>query len=90
MLSDVAGFAFVTRGKDYTVLEHPLIQARLHLPPDQSQQRPESQTVRCLYDCPPIPVGTAGHTGQIDEPSSHFFAIAQSVSRLLFLTLGRA
>ena len=60
VLSDVAGFAFVTRGKDYTVLDHPLIQARLHLPPDQSQQRPESQTVRSLYDCPEVPVGSEG------------------------------
>ena len=31
-LSEVAGFAFVTRGKDYSVLDHPLVQARLHLP----------------------------------------------------------
>jgi hypothetical protein len=60
VLSDVAGFAFVTRGKDYSVLDHPLIQARLHLPPDQFQQRPESQTVRSLYDCPQVPVGPEG------------------------------
>ena len=60
VLVDVAGFAFVTRGKDYKVLDHPLVQARLHLPPDQVQQRPESQTVRSLYDCPQIPVGPAG------------------------------
>ncbi|HEX6477368.1 MAG TPA: hypothetical protein VF043_00880 [Ktedonobacteraceae bacterium] len=60
MLSDVAGFAFVTRGKDYHLLDHPLIQARLHLPPDQLQQRPESQMVRSLYDCPQIPVGPEG------------------------------
>src|SRR5579859_3016003 len=60
VLSDVAGFAFVTRGKDYSVLDHPLVQARLHLPPDQFQQRPESQMVRSLYDCPEIPVGPEG------------------------------
>src|SRR5579883_2390804 len=60
VLSDVAGFAFVTRGKDYTVLDHPLVQARLHLPPDQFQQRPESQVVRSLYDCPGVPVGSEG------------------------------
>ncbi len=60
MLSDVAGFGFVTRGKDYRLLDHPLIQARLHLPPDQCQQRPESQMVRSLYDCPEIPVGPEG------------------------------
>ena len=39
VLSDVAGFAFVTRGKDYHLLDHPSISARLHLPPDQVQQR---------------------------------------------------
>jgi hypothetical protein len=56
----VAGFAFVTRGKDHHLLDHPLIQARLHLPPDQFQQRPESQMERSLYDCPQIPVGPEG------------------------------
>ena len=60
VLADVAGFAFVTRGKEYTVLDHPLVQARLHLPPDQFQQRPESQLVRSLYDCPDVPVGSEG------------------------------
>jgi hypothetical protein len=60
VLADLAGFAFVTRGKEYTVLDHPLVQARLHLPPDQLQHRPESQVVRSLYDCPDVPVGPAG------------------------------
>ena len=60
VLSDVAGFAFVTRGREYTALDHPLVQARLHLPPDQFQQRPESQMVRSLYDCESIPVGPEG------------------------------
>src|SRR5205807_1057600 len=60
VLSDVAGFAFVTRGKDYTVLDHPLVQARLHLPPDQFQQRPYTTLFRSLYDCPQVPVGPAG------------------------------
>jgi hypothetical protein len=39
VLTDLAGFAFVTRGKEYSLLDHPLVQARLHLPPDQFQQR---------------------------------------------------
>ena len=60
LLSDLADFAFVTRGKEYTVLDHPLVQARLHLPPDQFQQRPESQIGRSLYDCPEVPVGPEG------------------------------
>jgi hypothetical protein len=58
VLTDLAGFAFVTRGKEYSILDHPQVQARLHLPPDQVQQRPESQTVRSLYDCLEVPVGT--------------------------------
>ena len=60
VLADLAGFAFVMRGKDYTVLDHPLVQARLRLPPDQLQHRPESQLVRSLYDCPDVPVGPLG------------------------------
>jgi hypothetical protein len=60
VLSDVAGFAFVTRGKDYHLLDHSSISARLHLPPDQVQQRPESQMERSLYDCSEIPVGPDG------------------------------
>ncbi len=60
VLSDVAGFTFVTRGKDYHLLDHPQLQARLHLPPDQVQQRPESQMARSLYDCPEVPVGPEG------------------------------
>jgi hypothetical protein len=60
VLADVAGFAFVTRGKDYHLLDHPSVSARLHLPPDQVQQRPESQTARSLYDCPEIPLGPDG------------------------------
>jgi hypothetical protein len=57
VLKELAGFAFVTRGKDYTVLDQPQIQARLHLPPDQSFSRPESTLLRNLYDCPEVPVG---------------------------------
>ena len=60
VLADLAGFAFVMRGKDYAVLDHPFVQARLHLPPDQLQRRPESQLVRSLYDCPDVPVGPEG------------------------------
>jgi len=60
VLSDLAGFAFVTRGREYTVLDHPLVQARLHLPPDHIQQRPQSRVARSLYDCPEVPVGPEG------------------------------
>ena len=60
VLADLAGFAEVPRGKEYTVLDHPSVSARLHLPPDQVKPRPQSQMVRSLYDCPDVPVGSEG------------------------------
>ncbi|WP_165423895.1 hypothetical protein [Ktedonosporobacter rubrisoli] len=32
VIADLAGLCFVMRGKDYTVVDHPTVQARLHLP----------------------------------------------------------
>ena len=57
VLAELAGFACVIRGKQYSTLDHPLVQARLPLP---LKPRPESQMVRTLYDCPDIPVGPEG------------------------------
>ena len=45
VLSDLAGFAFVVRGKDYTLLDRPEVQSRLHQPADQQFTRPESERV---------------------------------------------
>ncbi len=58
VLSDVAGFTFVTRGKDYHLLDHPLIQARLHLPPDQCQQRTAKSNGAQSLRLPTDPGGT--------------------------------
>ncbi len=60
VIADLAGFSFVTRGKDYTVLDRPEVQSRLHLPADQQFSRSESGVVRQLYDCPDVPVGPKG------------------------------
>jgi hypothetical protein len=60
VLADLLGFAFVLRGKDYRVLDQPVVQARLHLPADQQFSRPESGLVRTLYDCPDVTVGASG------------------------------
>ena len=48
------------RGKDYTVVDRPEIQSRLHLPADQQFSRSESGLVRQLYDCPDVAVGPEG------------------------------
>src|SRR5712692_6895764 len=60
VLADLAGFCYVMRGKDYTVLDGTEVQSRLHLPPDQQFSRPESDLVRTLYDCPDVAVGPDG------------------------------
>src|SRR6266516_2588614 len=60
VIADLAGFPFVMRGKDYTVLDRPEIQSRLHLPADQQFSRSESDLVRQLYDCPDVAVGPEG------------------------------
>ncbi len=60
VIADLAGFSFVMRGKDYTVLDRPEVQSRLHLPADQQFSRSESGLVRQLYDCPDVAVGPEG------------------------------
>src|SRR5438445_581892 len=60
VISDLTGFPFVMRGKDYSVLDRPEVQSRLHLPADQQFARAESGLVRQLYDCPDVAVGPAG------------------------------
>jgi hypothetical protein len=60
VLADLAGLAYVMRGKDSEILKRAEIQARLKLPPDQHLTHPESGMVRALYDCPDLPRGPEG------------------------------
>ena len=56
VIIDVAsrGLCYITRGKDYGLLDLPVIQARLALPPDEVVTHPETGTCRALFDCPNI------------------------------------
>ncbi len=45
-----AGLGFVTRGRDYHLLDHPKVRARLEQPCDVSVQHPETQVRRDLFD----------------------------------------
>jgi hypothetical protein len=60
VVSDVADFSYVTRGKDYKLLDRAEVQARLHLPADQHLSSPESGICRALYDCPDQRLGENG------------------------------
>jgi hypothetical protein len=57
VLADLAGLAYVMRGKDYQILKRVDVQARLHLPEDQHLTHPESGICRALYDCPDLTLG---------------------------------
>ena len=57
VLADLAGLAYVMRGKDYQILKRADVQARLHLPEDQHLTHPESGICRALYDCPDLTLG---------------------------------
>jgi hypothetical protein len=61
VLSDLAGFAFVTRGKEYAVLDHPLVQARLHLPKDSIPATSRKSVGPLSLRLPP---GTGGPRGR--------------------------
>ncbi|EFH85053.1 hypothetical protein Krac_6198 [Ktedonobacter racemifer DSM 44963] len=60
IVADLAGLSYVIRGKDYSLLDFPEIQAKLSLPPDQQTIHPETGTSRALFDCPDVLLTPAG------------------------------
>lgn len=56
-----AGVNFVTRGKDYAVLDLPQVKERLALPPDEQFTHPETGTYRDVFDCGELPITAEGH-----------------------------
>ena len=59
-MADVSDLSYVTRGKDYKLLDRADVQARLHLPADQHLSSSESGVCRALYDCPDQRLGKDG------------------------------
>jgi hypothetical protein len=60
VLADLAGLAYVMRGKDYQLLDRAEVQLRLSLPAAGPFSRPESALCRTLYDCPDVPLRPPG------------------------------
>ena len=50
----------IVRGRDYSLLDLPAVQARLQEPPDQQSTHPESGTSRSLFDCLDVPLTAPG------------------------------
>ncbi|HZR38927.1 MAG TPA: hypothetical protein VFB12_02340 [Ktedonobacteraceae bacterium] len=65
VVADLAGLAYVMRGKDYDLLNLPEIQARLAQSPDQQTTHPEAGTCRCLFDCPDVQLTPAGPRARV-------------------------
>jgi hypothetical protein len=65
IVTDVAGLAYILRGKDYALLNLPQVQARLAQPPEKPPTHPETGTSRCLFDCPDLPLSTAGPRARV-------------------------
>lgn len=59
IVADLAGLAYVMRGKDYDLLTLPQVQARLARPPDQQTTHPETGTCRALFDGPDLQLSPA-------------------------------
>lgn len=60
IVADLAGLAYVMRGKGYDLLDLLQVQLRLSQPPDQHTIHPETGTCRALFDCPDLPLIPAG------------------------------
>jgi len=60
IVADLAGLAYIMRGKDYDLLDLPQVQARLAQPPDQQTTHPETGTCRALFDFPDLSLSPTG------------------------------
>ena len=59
------GLGWITRGKDYALLDLPQVQARLALPPEQQITHPETGTCRALFDCPEVLLTPTGPRSRV-------------------------
>ncbi len=60
IVRDLAGLAYLMRGKDYDLLDLQEVQARLAQPPDQQTIHPETGTRRTLFDFPDLRLAPTG------------------------------
>ena len=61
IVADLAGLAYIMRGKDYDLLNLQKVQARLAQPPDQQMTHPETGTCGSPFDFPDLQL-TPGRT----------------------------
>jgi hypothetical protein len=59
------GLNYLMRGKDYHLLDLPIVQERLALPPDQQTTHPETGIQRALFDFPALSLTPTGQPGRV-------------------------
>jgi hypothetical protein len=79
IVADLAGLAYVMRGKDYHLLDLPAVQMRLQAPPDQQTTHPETGTQRALFDFPSLQVTATGERSRVIVATHPASATAASV-----------
>jgi hypothetical protein len=60
IVADLAGLAYIMRGKDYDLLDLESVQTRLVQPSDQQTTHPETGTCRALFDFPDLALSPTG------------------------------
>jgi hypothetical protein len=65
IVADLAGRAYVMRGKDYDLLDLESVQARLAQSPDQQTAHPETGTCRALFDFPDLRLAPTGPRARV-------------------------
>ncbi len=60
IVADLAGLAYVMRGKDYHLLDLEAVRARLLAPPDAQTTHPETGTQRARFDFPRLELTSTG------------------------------
>ncbi len=65
IVADLAGLAYVMRGKDYQLLDLKAVQTRLLAPPDAQTTHPETGTQRALFDFPRLQVTATGESCRV-------------------------
>jgi hypothetical protein len=60
-----AGLGWLTRGRDYALLDQPQVQARLSWPASQQHPHADSGLIRQLFDCPQVTLTTRGTRSRV-------------------------
>jgi hypothetical protein len=62
---DQQGLGWLTRGRDYALLDQPQVQARLAWPAPQQHAHADSGLIRQLFDCPQVTLTTRGTRSRV-------------------------